>query len=310
MYPDKIDYRVLIPERDDFWENADAFFWTEEEPFHSPNVQTNQQIRGLMRREGARVVVSGAAGDEVLAGYVGDYFQPYLRYLLQQRRIVSLVRELALNSEPSSYRFAAHFTANTLLPPWLIAHIKRLRPDRHQYLRDIFRIGELTDRIRPDTGFGSVMIQNMGQWKMNYWLRAGSKANFGIPIEPRVPFLDYRLVDFCFQLPPEYLIQNGWHKWILRQTVKNQLPDKVVWRKEKMGFPFPLSDWLISSRDIVFDNLSEIDCRYVSTERLRETYNFLAGKAPDHLWRLVCLALWWRRMVEGRPLIGALHGSA
>ena len=61
----------------------------------------------------------------------------------------------------------------------------------------------------------------------------------GHSIEARVPFTDYRLVDYVFSLPAAYKIHNGWTKWLLRLAVKDLLPPEIVWRKDKVGFVAP-----------------------------------------------------------------------
>jgi hypothetical protein len=48
-----------------------------------------------------------------------------------------------------------------------------------------------------------------------------------------------------------YLIRNGWRKWILRKAVEDILPDDVVWRKKKMGFPFPYERFRRESNSIM-----------------------------------------------------------
>jgi asparagine synthase (glutamine-hydrolysing) len=58
-------------------------------------------------------------------------------------------------------------------------------------------------------------------------------------IEARVPFTDYRLVDYVFSLPAMYKIRHGWTKWLLRLAVEDLLPPEVVWRKDKLGFATP-----------------------------------------------------------------------
>jgi asparagine synthase (glutamine-hydrolysing) len=79
----------------------------------------------------------------------------------------------------------------------------------------------------------------MTNFLMPYWMRSGDKVVMGMPIEPRCPLLDYRVIDLAFRLPVTYLIRNGWRKWILRKAMEDLLPRDVVWRKKKMGFPFP-----------------------------------------------------------------------
>jgi asparagine synthase (glutamine-hydrolysing) len=52
-------------------------------------------------------------------------------------------------------------------------------------------------------------------------------------IEPRYPFLDRRLVEFCLSLPPEQKLRNGWTRYVLRQAMDGYLPQKVQWREGK-----------------------------------------------------------------------------
>lgn len=63
-------------------------------------------------------------------------------------------------------------------------------------------------------------------------------------IESRVPFLDYRIVEFAIALDGKYKIRNDWTKWIIRRSLKEYLPKEVVKRKNKMGFPAPFARWL------------------------------------------------------------------
>jgi len=61
-------------------------------------------------------------------------------------------------------------------------------------------------------------------------------------VEVRMPFLDYRLVQYVFSLPDEDLLHHGWTKYILRQSMNDFLHDKVNWRKDKIGFNSPVAD--------------------------------------------------------------------
>ena len=75
-----------------------------------------------------------------------------------------------------------------------------------------------------------------------------------------MPFLDPNIVDYCLRLPPEYLIRKGWMKWILRMSVRDALPEEVIWRRRKMGFPFPIREWLRASKSVIGVNLRKLDC--------------------------------------------------
>lgn len=68
-------------------------------------------------------------------------------------------------------------------------------------------------------------------------------------IETRLPFLDYRIVEFAVALDGRYKIKNEWTKWIIRKTSKKYLTNKVRLRKNKMGFPAPFAKWLREGKD-------------------------------------------------------------
>ena len=64
--------------------------------------------------------------------------------------------------------------------------------------------------------------------KAFYNLKKYDKFSMAHSIESRFPFLDYRLVKFCFSLPNKFKIKNGLTKKILRDVMRNKLPEKIV----------------------------------------------------------------------------------
>ena len=62
-------------------------------------------------------------------------------------------------------------------------------------------------------------------------------------VEPRHPFLDRRVIEFHAWLPLELRSRNGWPKWALRQAMRHDLPDEIVWRRrsEHLGQRFNMS---------------------------------------------------------------------
>jgi len=66
-------------------------------------------------------------------------------------------------------------------------------------------------------------------------------------IESRQPFMDYRLMTFLNSIPSNYKLHKGWTKYLARIAFKNKLPDNVVWRKDKLGWPEPSRNWISGS---------------------------------------------------------------
>jgi len=121
-------------------------------------------------------------------------------------------------------------------------------------------------------------------------------------IESRSPFLDYRLIEYSYALDNKYKIRDGIGKWILRESMKGILPEKVRSRKDKAGFTAPADEWFrtINKNQILdmlnskeFEKLGIFD---IST--LKELYNeHLYAKKNHHmfLWQLINLFLWYKK---------------
>ena len=62
-------------------------------------------------------------------------------------------------------------------------------------------------------------------------------------VESRMPFLDFRMAEFLAKVPASYKLHNGWTKLLARRAFEAKLPDDVVWRKDKMGWPIPEQTW-------------------------------------------------------------------
>ena len=102
-------------------------------------------------------------------------------------------------------------------------------------------------------------------------------------LESRMPFMDYRLVEFTAKIPSVYKIHNGWTKYFARLAFSKKLPKEICWRKDKMGWPMPykewfggeLSSWLINSiegsqflKEHIYTKMSsEIDLNKVNLKK-------------------------------------------
>jgi asparagine synthase (glutamine-hydrolysing) len=62
-------------------------------------------------------------------------------------------------------------------------------------------------------------------------------------IETRLPFLDYRLVEFAFSLPDEERLDGLTTKAIARRALGDRIPAGVLARRDKMGFETPTDLW-------------------------------------------------------------------
>lgn len=92
-------------------------------------------------------------------------------------------------------------------------------------------------------------------------------------LEVRVPFCDYRLVEYAYNIPAAYKNYRGREKGLVRYAMEGLLPESVLWRKKS---PYPKTHNPNYMR-LLSDKLNELliggDCRLteiVSADKLRE----------------------------------------
>ena len=130
-------------------------------------------------------------------------------------------------------------------------------------------------------------------------LRAEDRNMMAFSIENRLPFLDYRLVEYCFRLNNSYKIREGLGKWLLREAMKGILPEKVRMRKDKVGFNAPADEWFRHENRESIENLIDCNC-YVNSEiydqkKLIQLFReHLEGKNHSmFFWQYINLSLWY-----------------
>ena len=75
-------------------------------------------------------------------------------------------------------------------------------------------------------------------------LMVADKTSMAHSLEVRVPFLDYRLIQFIERLPPALKLKGaGPGKYLHKKALMKWLPKEEVNRKKK-GFAHPIADWM------------------------------------------------------------------
>ena len=157
---------------------------------------------------------------------------------------------------------------------------RRGTPTRRDFRSTAHWVADLVTDQRGQARTTFRLPDNMTDWRMGYWTRIDNQNSMGVPVELRCPFLDHRLVEFAFQLPVEYLIRDGWLKWVLRRAMRDHLPAEIVWRRRKMGFPFPLRTWLLRRKPLLLSALGSLDCPFVDGRKLEAHYDEMLQRSP------------------------------
>ena len=121
-------------------------------------------------------------------------------------------------------------------------------------------------------------------------------------VECRMPFMDYRLVEFIFSLPRSSKVGYGYTKRILREAVKGLVPDEIRLDKQKIGFNAPIVEWFRGGlKEFMLDTMSSenfIQSGYFNGRKVQDNFiKFLRSSHPswDDAWKFwgPVHVVWW-----------------
>jgi asparagine synthase (glutamine-hydrolysing) len=133
------------------------------------------------------------------------------------------------------------------------------------------------------------------------------RAAMAVSLETRVPFLDRRILDLAWSLPPDAKLRGGQTKWLLRQVLERHVPAALV-ERPKMGFGLPIGSWLRRELAPWAEHL--LDERRLRAQGLldplpiRRAWNLHRSGRRDlgyELWDVLVLQLWIDRW---QPCLG------
>jgi len=275
----------------EFWDELDRVVYAQEEPFGGPSVFAQWRLMKEIHHHGLKVVLDGQGADEVLCGYA-KYFYYQVRDLWRAGkplRACYLAGSSLANGGPQllDYRAARRYFPKS----WWLARLseKLLTEDFRE------RCQSEADNANPQTliDMQHADIISLGLPSL---LRYEDRNSMAHSVEARVPFLDYRVVDFALSIPTEHKIHGGQSKLMLREALRGVLPEIVRKRKSKLGFGGAWHLWIKDLQPQIATWLKRpslrID-RYVKRETLRGQ---LRSCDPD-LFRSLVLDRWLERFV-------------
>jgi asparagine synthase (glutamine-hydrolysing) len=316
------EYFETMPTPEDFVRDLPHLIYALDEPIAGPGLFPQYAVSRLARQH-VTVVLGGQGGDEIFGGYA-RYLVGYLEQALkgaifetqeEGRHLVtleSIIPQLPLLKEYQP--LLSQFWAQGLFEPMDARYFRLI--DRSQGLGHLlteeqfqsFDHGQLFNEFQevfnhPDTkSYINKMTHFDQKTLLPALLQIEDRVSMAVSLESRVPLLDTRIVDLVTTMPPPLKFQGGRTKHILKKAVRTLLPKPILERKDKMGFPVPLREWMKGGpvRDFVGDVLLGKASRERGIYRPTALEGMLGdqGVAGRQLWGALCLELWHQRFMD------------
>ncbi len=210
-------------------------------------------------RDHVTVLLDGQGGDELLAGY-HHYFREFLselakdlRHQKQDMNQVLQVSKVIREVTGIDHTALAERAIRRAKRPKILKLFQRERPGRvktpdllHRDLAARLSSKDAT-RMNVERLFSNSLSQklydDLTRFSIPPLLRYEDRSSMAFSLEARVPFLDHRLVEFCFALPNQFKIDPPHTKLVLRLAMNGRLPLSVTQRQDKLGYPTPAANW-------------------------------------------------------------------
>ncbi len=263
-----------------------------------------------------KVVLDGQGADELFAGYI-PYYSYYIYDLMERGTFLSRCRAIKTltivqREWPDIIDAVSTDTIVGLVGlknSFLFQSEKKVKDLKIKRSTQLFT-SRFMDKVHDDyqekevqcsSGLNTRLCNDVINKSIPALLHNEDGNAMAFSIESRVPFLDYRIVEFAIALDGKYKIKNQWTKWIIRRSCREYLPKEIVKRKNKMGFPAPFARWLRegNSREEIKSFIYAFGNRdIVPKETIHQFYEaHMSGKADFStiLFRFYSMELWLRR---------------
>lgn len=284
-----------------------------DEPFAAPSTIPSYLVSNVARKH-VTVAMSGDGGDELFMGY--GYYDLYRKLKKLYRLDPGIARRLIKTVfSKMGGRYERGSRLFGLPSQDLLVHLW----SEQQYMYSEKEIGALLntkdihlsakpvwekiDKM-PLSDFEKISLFDIDQYLAHNLLYKMDVASMANSLEVRNPYLDYRVMEFAYNLPQEFKIRDGVSKYLMKKLLERYLPKELVYRR-KWGFPAPVGNWLTRDLAYLIDqwlNPARIKQQGIFNEQIVARYVqlFRSGKNyhDKRIWSLIFFQMWYAKYME------------
>jgi len=260
------------------------------------------------KNAGITMALSGLGGDELFAGY--DIFKRYLE--LEKKTWLNVIpakgivgKLLASNKKSIQGDKTSEILNLDVINGFNAYSINRKlfnQVDYKSLLKKFYNDNAFIQNVIKNCETDSkhklsrVSLFEIKTYMQNVLLRDADQMSMAVALEVRVPFLDYKLVEFVLGINDTYKFPNS-PKQLLVDSLGDLLPKEIV-NREKMGFTLPWKDWLKNElKEFCEENISQLSkLSFVNREAVLLIWNRFLKNDPkitwSRVWHLIVLNHW------------------
>ncbi len=299
----------------DFINNFSKIIYHLDFPVAGPGVFPQYMVSEMAAKH-VKVVLGGQGGDEIFGGYaryVMAYFEQCIKAAIEGNykngNFIVTAESIIPNLEVlKAYKpMLKQFWSQGLFEPLekryfslvdrgadLDGEVALTAAEREHVYQQFINVFNVAKFEKAESYFDSMTHFDF-KCLLPGLLHVEDRVSMAHGLEARVPFLYHPLIEFVATIPANIKFKDGRMKHLLKQTYANVLPKKILDRKDKMGFPVPLTEWMNGElKEFVFDILHSGMARknsFIDYDRIVQNLN-TTGKFSRKIWGFLCYEVW------------------
>jgi asparagine synthase (glutamine-hydrolysing) len=283
----------------DLMRDLESLMYAQDVPIWSTSTYAQFRLMKLAKEQGIKVLLDGQGGDELFGGYphhlysyfgesVKNNFSQAASLFSQNRNF--LLKSILKNKGMNAVGGRPNRLLGGLFRDDLSFFNKDFLNDHSYRFKNQYELhsSSLNEQLYSETH--NTLLKN--------YLKCEDRCSMHFSVESRTPFSDDKaLIQLAFEIPSSYKIHEGTYKYILREAMKEFLPNEVYARKDKMGYSTPNNQFIFEIKDQVrdyFDQPTLAD--FVDTKKLLSEYDafFDARNKPENgrIFKFISFAVW------------------
>jgi len=214
-----------VAELNDLYRQAYLF----EEIYYAPTIPFVQLYRNI-RNSGVKVSIDGHGADELFGGYPFDMNYALIDAMPHPGKLKNIFEAIE-NTSGEKIRDKKN-------------HLKFALKNKFSGLAAFTKDKSTFEKRKGLDFFNTHLYDSSFRSILPTLLRNYDRYSMINSVEIRMPFLDYRIVEFAFKIPYSAKIRNGYGKAIVRDALKGIVPEEILYRKKKIGFNSPMNSWM------------------------------------------------------------------
>ncbi len=306
MYEKTVEHmHYVTPNAESLQNDLYDFIKTHAEPIPSTSPYAQYKVMQLAKGK-VVVTLDGQGADEHLAGY-HYFFGFYFKDLFRHFKWITLLQEIYYYLKIHKSTYALKTFVFFLLPN---SFKTKGRINEKKYLNKDFKLkyssgNGIVSSLYSSAGLEEALLDHF-EFKLEHLLKWEDRNSMRFSLEARVPFLDFNLVEKSLATAGNRKIKKGTTKFILREAMKNVLPEKIRLRQDKIGFGTPQDKWFRNTewQKIVNDILNSssfANRNIIDVSKAKEQFQkHVNGKIniANEIWKWVHLELWFREFID------------